>query len=90
MEFDILKGRNLVPMDTSGEYCIVATQVICTSQFSPYTGLSNPYIEVKYGMEIVYRTKVMKHTLNPDWLEHVSLSMPSVDEVITVVTTLLL
>ena len=37
-------------------------------------------------MEIVYRSKVVKHTLNPEWLEHVSLNMPSADEVITVVT----
>lgn len=53
-----------------------------------HTGLSNPYVEVKVGMEITYRSKVVKHTLNPEWLEHVSLNMPSTDEVITVVTML--
>ena len=51
-------------------------------------GLSNPYVEVKVGMEIVYHSKVIKHTLHPEWLEHVSLNMPSTDEVITVVTIL--
>lgn len=51
-------------------------------------GLSNPYVEVKVGMEIMYRSRVIKHTLNPEWLEHVSLNMPSADEVITMVTIL--
>ncbi|XP_065906319.1 uncharacterized protein [Dysidea avara] len=64
LEFSIIKGRNLVPMDTDG--------------------LSNPYIVVKYGMEVMYRSKVFRHTLNPDWRETVSLTAPNLDEIITV------
>ena len=37
-------------------------------------------------MEIVYRSRVLHHTLNPEWLEHVTLNMPSADEIIAVVT----
>ena len=68
-------------MDTAGE-----EYHITIIRLHHIAGLSNPYVEVKVGMEIVYRSKVIKHTLNPEWLEHVSLSMPSADEVITVVT----
>jgi len=41
---------------------------------------------VKYGMEVMYRSKVLRHTLNPDWRETVSLTAPNSDEIITVVT----
>lgn len=48
-------------------------------------GLSDPYIVVKYGGATMFRSRVVKKSLNPDWDESATLSPPSTDEIIKVV-----
>ncbi|XP_064394544.1 uncharacterized protein LOC135341813 isoform X2 [Halichondria panicea] len=47
-------------------------------------GLSDPYIVVKYGGATMFRSRVVKKSLNPDWDESATLSPPSTDEIIKV------
>ena len=58
--------------------------------YCPYTytliGFSDPYIVVKYGSETVFRSSVVKKSLNPEWEESATLSAPSADEIIKVVS----
>ena len=49
-------------------------------------GLSDPYILVKYGSKIVFRSKVIKKCLNPEWNQRVTLTAPSTDDIIYVVS----
>ncbi len=49
-------------------------------------GLSDPYILVKYGSQIMFRSKVIKKSLNPEWNERVTLTAPSTDDIIYVVS----
>lgn len=48
-------------------------------------GLSDPYVLVKYGSKTMFRSRVVKKSLNPEWDECVTLSAPSADDVILVV-----
>lgn len=48
-------------------------------------GLSDPYVLVKYGSRVMFRSSVIKKTLNPHWVESVTLSAPCSDDIIHVV-----
>ena len=65
MEFQVIRGRHLVPQDSNG--------------------LSDPYVVVKYQSRVMFRSKVIKKTLNPEWNETVTLPAPAKDDIIHVV-----
>ena len=48
------------------------------------SNLSNPYITIKYGSDVKFKTRTVKKTLDPEWNETVSLSCPSPAESIRV------
>lgn len=48
-------------------------------------GLSDPYVVVKYGSQIMFRSKVVEKSLNPEWNELATLSPPTSDDIIYVV-----
>jgi Ca2+-dependent lipid-binding protein len=49
-------------------------------------GLSDPYVLVKYGTRIMFRSKVVKESLNPEWNQVASLVAPAAEDVILVVS----
>ena len=49
-------------------------------------GLSDPYVLVKYGSRTMFRSKVVKKSLNPEWNQVATLAAPSPEEVILVVS----
>lgn len=51
-----------------------------------FNGFSDPYVLVKYGSRIVFRSKVVKKSLNPEWNQVASLAAPSPEDVILVVS----
>ena len=56
---------------------------------SPLTfhpGFSDPYVVVKYGHDTMFKSRVVKKSLNPEWHESVTLSAPPPDDVIKVVS----
>ena len=48
-------------------------------------GLSDPYIVVKYGTRIMFRSKVVKKSLSPEWNEVATLTAPSPGDAVHVV-----
>lgn len=48
-------------------------------------GLSDPYVVVKYGSQVMFRSKVIKKSLNPEWNETATLTPPTADDIIHVV-----
>ena len=62
---------------------MTAIQYICILTLA---GFSDPYIVVKYGSETVFKSSVVKKSLNPEWEESATLSAPSADEIIKVVS----
>ena len=48
-------------------------------------GLSDPYVVIKYGSHVMFRSSVIKKTLNPHWEESATLTAPGTDDVIHVV-----
>ena len=52
----------------------------------PYPGLSDPYLVVKYGTEVMFRTRVIHKMLSPQWNDSATLSSPHPDEIIRVVS----
>ena len=48
-------------------------------------GLSDPYLVVRYGQDTVFKTRVIKKTLDPEWNESATLSAPHSDDLIKVV-----
>lgn len=49
-------------------------------------GLSDPYVLVKYGTRVMFRSKVVKKSLNPEWNQVASLTAPAPEETILVVS----
>ena len=49
-------------------------------------GLSDPYVVVKFGGRVVFRSSVVKKSLNPDWRESATLTAPRTGELIRVVS----
>ncbi len=49
-------------------------------------GLSDPYVVIKYGSRVMFRSKVIKETLNPEWNETVTMAVPAPDDIIRVVS----
>ena len=94
LEVTVLRGRNLVPKDSNGNFLTVipcALMLTFSLSLSPSfrPGLSDPYIVVKYGSSVMFRTHVIEKCLNPEWNENVSLAAPSHDDIIKVVHTYL-
>ena len=58
---------------------------LCTLN-SDQLGLSDPYVVVKYGQDVMFKTQVVKKSLNPDWHKSVTLSAPPPDKIIIVVS----
>jgi len=44
------------------------------------------YVVVKYGQDVMFKTQVVKKSLNPDWHKNVTLSSPPPDKIIIVVS----
>ena len=49
-------------------------------------GLSDPYVVVKYGSRVMFRSSVIKKTLNPDWNQCATLTGPGTEDPIHVVS----
>ena len=42
-----------------------------------FSGNSDPYVKVKMGEKLIYRSRVVYKSLNPRWMESFSVSIPS-------------
>lgn len=49
-------------------------------------GLSDPYVVVKYGSKIMFKSKVIKKSLNPEWNARATLTPPSAEDIVYVVS----
>lgn len=66
---------------------IVELYLVCGRDLVPKdsNGLSDPYIVVKYGTQIMFRSKVVKKSLAPEWNEVATLTAPSPGDLVQVV-----
>ena len=102
LEVTVVRGRNLVPKDSNGKpfsdaLCLSKIILSLSLSLSIYlsislylslpSGLSDPYIVIKYGSSVMFRTHVIEKCLNPEWNESVSLAAPAHDDIIKVVHT---
>ena len=92
LEVTVLRGRNLVPKDSNGKLSLMLCdcEIILSQSLSlslSLSGLSDPYIVIKYGSSVMFRTHVIEKCLNPEWNESVSLAAPAHDDIIKVVHT---
>ena len=93
MEVTVFRGKNLVPKDSNGRAAAASSVTliyllsvsVSLSLSLSLTGLSDPYIVIKYGSDTMFRTHVIEKCLNPEWNESVSLVAPSHDDIIKVV-----
>ena len=86
LEVHVLEGRNLVPKDANGMHHTLQVRFMCVCVCAT-AGLSDPYIVIKYSEEVVFRTKVVRNSLNPQWNECASLAMPTPEEKIIIVSS---
>lgn len=72
---------------TSGNQGILELKILRGHDLVPKdsNGLSDPYVVVKYGSQTMFRSKVIKKSLNPEWNEVATLTPPSSDDIIHVV-----
>ena len=49
-------------------------------------GLSDPYVIIKYGPQVMFRSSVIKKTLNPHWAESATLTAPGSEDIVYVVS----
>ena len=81
-DFLCLSPSNCLPLSHSLTHVLI--QMYRHTQHD-MAGLSDPYVIIKYGSEIMFRTHVIEKSLNPEWNESVSLAAPSRDDIIKVV-----